>query len=261
MATGKTATVAGHIRDRIADGTYQPGQRLPRITDLMTEHGIASRSTIDRALRDLVAEGIVDVRHGSGIYVRARQAIRRDLAANLRLEYRRALWADTGEGLFETMTGLSADRVKVDPATYATVLADDHYAGLLGIRPGSQLLVRTYRYRVDGHPHQVARSYLPADSAATLGLTGPDVEEKGVGTIARLQKAGTPATLASMEINARRPTPTETAELQIPAAAPVVEVMRVLHTAAGPAEVSTSVVRADDIRYTLTVDLTEEDSR
>lgn len=255
MKPGKTMDVVNGIRKKISSGEYQPGQRLPRIHELMVDYDAKSRSTISAALHELVADGLLDVRHGSGTFVRAREAVRRNLAENLRLEYRQAIDGNTADGLFETMTGINPDRVKVDPAIYKTVNASDRCAELLGVEVGSPLLERTYRYRVDGHPHQIARSYLTADMASRLGLTGPEVEEKGLGIVARLHNLGVNLTSATIEIAARRPTDTEAAELAIPTNAPVVEVGRILNADARPVELSNSVVRADDIRYFLTVEL------
>ena len=61
--------VAGFLRDAIQAGEYQPGQRLPSITDLVQTYGIA-RLTAAKALRLLVAEGLADAPPGMGTYVK-----------------------------------------------------------------------------------------------------------------------------------------------------------------------------------------------
>lgn len=61
-------TVKTSIQQRIADGGWQPGVRLPSERDLVQEFGCA-RMTVHRALRELEAEGLIERRQGSGSYV------------------------------------------------------------------------------------------------------------------------------------------------------------------------------------------------
>ena len=61
--------VAEVLRQRIAAGEYQPGQRLPSISDLMGEFGVAAL-TARKALNLLVTEGLAELSPGMGFYVR-----------------------------------------------------------------------------------------------------------------------------------------------------------------------------------------------
>ena len=61
--------VAGILRDRIADGAYQPGRRLPSVRDLVQEFGIA-QLTARKALRVLVDEGAAEMSPGMGTFVK-----------------------------------------------------------------------------------------------------------------------------------------------------------------------------------------------
>jgi GntR family transcriptional repressor for pyruvate dehydrogenase complex len=60
--------VATAIGERIASGRYPRGQRLPSERDLAEEFGV-SRPTIREAMLALEIRGMVEARHGSGIYV------------------------------------------------------------------------------------------------------------------------------------------------------------------------------------------------
>lgn len=60
--------IAAILRDRIADGTYQPGQRLPGTRALMQEYGVA-QLTAQKALRVLIGEGLAVRTQGLGTYV------------------------------------------------------------------------------------------------------------------------------------------------------------------------------------------------
>lgn len=60
--------VAAAIGDGIATGGYPRGQRLPSERDLAEEFGV-SRPTIREAMLALEIRGLVEARHGSGVYV------------------------------------------------------------------------------------------------------------------------------------------------------------------------------------------------
>ena len=62
------ATVKAALRERIARGGWQPGARLPSERELVLEFGCA-RMTVQRALRELEEEGLIERRQGSGSYV------------------------------------------------------------------------------------------------------------------------------------------------------------------------------------------------
>jgi GntR family transcriptional regulator len=62
--------VAAILRERIAAGTYQPGRRLPSVTGLVQEFGIA-QLTARKALRVLVDEGTAEMSPGMGTFVKA----------------------------------------------------------------------------------------------------------------------------------------------------------------------------------------------
>lgn len=56
------------LRQKIKDGTYPVGSRIPTKQQLMDEHEV-SLNTVDHAIKDLVAEGLLDPRQGRGTYV------------------------------------------------------------------------------------------------------------------------------------------------------------------------------------------------
>jgi GntR family transcriptional regulator len=61
--------LAAIIRARITDGTYQPGRRIPPMTELEAESGL-SPMTVRRAIRLLIEEGLVRTVPGRGTFVR-----------------------------------------------------------------------------------------------------------------------------------------------------------------------------------------------
>lgn len=68
---GKTPVylqLAAILRQRIGAGDYAPGRAIPSETRLVQEFGVA-RLTARKAVRVLVAEGLVEVVPGRGAYV------------------------------------------------------------------------------------------------------------------------------------------------------------------------------------------------
>jgi GntR family transcriptional regulator, histidine utilization repressor len=60
-----------YVLERIADGTWKPGDAIPSETVLVKEFGVA-RMTVSRALRELTAERVLTRVQGSGTFVAPR---------------------------------------------------------------------------------------------------------------------------------------------------------------------------------------------
>jgi GntR family transcriptional repressor for pyruvate dehydrogenase complex len=65
---GVADQVIDRLRRQIANGSYPLGGRLPPVRQLADQFGV-SQPTIREAVRALQSIGLVDVRHGSGVYV------------------------------------------------------------------------------------------------------------------------------------------------------------------------------------------------
>jgi GntR family transcriptional regulator len=244
--------VCADLRARIAAGQYRPGEPLPPTRALMATYGVSSKATLDLALRDLEAEGLITRKRGSGIYVRHRSAPARDLIAGLRMEHRRAVTGERGGGLFEAMTGA---RVEVE-TTYAEIPPPTPIAAVLGLAPGALVLKRLFRYLSDGTPHQLATSYMPLTTAQAAGLR-EDEEVPGASTMAQLARAGQLVDHVTLHVAARMPSADETAGLQIPPGTPVFEHHRTMFAGKRSAETTITIVPADRVSYVFNVDLTE----
>ncbi|MFW6045170.1 MAG: GntR family transcriptional regulator [Planctomycetota bacterium] len=64
----KYEMVADNIREDIKSGCYRPGETLPPENDLAEEHGV-SRMTLRKGVDELVEQGLLVRRQGSGTYV------------------------------------------------------------------------------------------------------------------------------------------------------------------------------------------------
>lgn len=63
-----TEATTRRIKEQIADGRLQPGQRLPSEMKLAAEFGV-SRSSLREAIRGLLQARVLEVRRGDGTYV------------------------------------------------------------------------------------------------------------------------------------------------------------------------------------------------
>lgn len=61
--------VKAHILDKIKNGYYRPGDKLPTERDLARELGI-SRNTVSAAYKELLLEGALEAKQGRGTFVR-----------------------------------------------------------------------------------------------------------------------------------------------------------------------------------------------
>ena len=62
--------LARRIRGLIQNGDYKEGDRLPPIMEMARRFGVG-HPTIREALKKLETMGVVEIRHGSGVYVSA----------------------------------------------------------------------------------------------------------------------------------------------------------------------------------------------
>jgi GntR family transcriptional repressor for pyruvate dehydrogenase complex len=96
--------VLSELRRAIEQGLLRPGDQLPSERELSEQLSV-SRSTVREAIQLLEALGVVEVRHGSGTFVRARPD-----ADTVRLEWRE--WTRTQSSrvhdLLEVRVGLEA---------------------------------------------------------------------------------------------------------------------------------------------------------
>jgi len=66
----KYEAIAKELRDNIVNGVYSPGQQLALEKEMCEQYGV-SRITIKRAVDELVKQGLVVKRRGSGTFVKS----------------------------------------------------------------------------------------------------------------------------------------------------------------------------------------------
>ncbi|WP_017590054.1 FadR/GntR family transcriptional regulator [Nocardiopsis ganjiahuensis] len=70
MRTPVAQRTVAQIKAMISDGEVGPGQQLPTERDLSVRLGV-SRGSVREAIRSLTTLGVLEVRHGAGVYVTA----------------------------------------------------------------------------------------------------------------------------------------------------------------------------------------------
>ncbi len=66
--------VAQRVAEMIREGTYEPGDRLPSISDMASRFEVG-HPTLREALKKLEVLGTVEIKHGSGVYVKNDQDV------------------------------------------------------------------------------------------------------------------------------------------------------------------------------------------
>jgi GntR family transcriptional regulator len=218
------------LRGWIADGTLAPGSQIPTEPELCAAFDV-SRITIRRAIDDLVSEGLVVRRQGSGTFIPDQLA-----AGAVALDLQEMMTRVANLGRATEVVGLKVDWVLPDAALQEALQID-----------ASQRVHRSVRIRTRGGERlgivtawvieEIGRRLRPTDLRRRTVLEL--IEEGGTEVESAEQVIG--ATLAG--IDAAR-------ALQVPVGVPLVRIERVVHTTGGrPVERVEALWRADAYEY------------
>ena len=186
--------VKAFVQQHISSGEWRPGDPVPSEATLMQQFGI-SRMTVNRALRELTAEGMVTRIQGSGTFVAELHRI----ASNLTIR-------DIQEEVVERGHAHGA-RVLLSQAEKAG--AD--LALSLGLRAGAKVFHTVLVHLENGVPIQFEDRYV--NPAAAPDYLKTDFTQT---TPTRHLLIEAPLTEASYSIEACLPTPEQALQLNIP---------------------------------------------
>jgi GntR family transcriptional regulator len=239
--------IAEGLRTAINAGRYAPGQPLPTARELMDQWGVA-RQTVQNAVDQLQAEGLVTSRPGRGWYVAERRPIQR-LARNRLARSERE--AGRGAFLSDAAKGGWVPEVTVE---ISRETADERIAALLGLTDERDVVVRERKMRADQQVVQLATSYVPADIAGGTAIEQRDTGPGGM--YARLEELGHRLTRFDEAVRGRPPRPDEAIELDIPYGYPILAITRVAWAGERAVEVNDIVMAADrfELRYSWPAD-------
>ncbi|WP_433474295.1 FadR/GntR family transcriptional regulator [Spirillospora sp. CA-142024] len=145
--TTVTQRAIEQIKAKLASGDLLPGQRLPTERDLAAELGL-SRSSMREAIRALTMLGILEARHGAGVYVTR-------LEPSDLLETFGAV-AEISRG--ETLVHLVQVRKILEPAAASTAAARITEEGLARLRAEMRAMERgTTSEEIVGHDMEFHR--------------------------------------------------------------------------------------------------------
>lgn len=247
--------IADDLRDRIRDGGYPPGTRLPTMAVLAMANEV-SQIVIRQAIALLRAEGLVETRRGGGTVVRARPAARRVAMDRYRVETRPRPESTTGPVAepmppAEPATSFTHDQriswreYRLDKA-YAHVTADPELAALFELPARTPLLRRRFVFYARDEPQQISVNYLPWDLVAGTPVADPDREPWPGGTPAQLAFLGRPPTRIEESVSSRMPTPEEAETLRMPSGVPVLAITRRMISGPDVLEVCRDIVLPAD---------------
>jgi GntR family transcriptional regulator len=214
----------------IADGSLPPETQLPT-EDGLIERFKVSRTTVRKAIGNLVERGLVEVRRGKGTFV-TQPKITQELTELT--------------GFVEDMQALGRNPT-ARLLGKSVVAADEAVAHQLGLAPGT-LVVRLRRVRLaDGVAMSFDETYLPRDIGEKVA--GNDLEAEPVFSLLE-NKYDTPLVEAEYKLEAAAADPVAAQALQLPTGSPIFLIERTSYTTGNrPVDYERLHYRGDLIRF------------
>ena len=247
MAAGASRylDIAADLRTRILGGEWEPGAKLPRMTDL-ARHYEVNRDTLARAVAILEAEGLVWAVPRRGTIVRHGMSRPRRLRGNL---VKRNVATDSPGYSFPSASGQEVWKHHITPPRGTRSSPTRGSPGCWACPEGTEVM---RRLRVTGPetepPFQINDSWIHPRGVADAPEVA-DQEPGPGGWLYRLEAAGHGPISWTEYHRARMPAKDEADLLQIPVTLPVLEIVRVGRSAKDdqPIEVTMYVIPSDRV--------------
>ncbi len=201
---GSYTLVKQHLKEGLAAGRWAPGALMPSEAELVSAFAV-SRMTVNRALRELQAEGLVERRQGVGTFA----APLHKVASQLTL---RDLHDEIVERGHRHHAVVHVQREEPAPAALAAQL---------GVKPGARVFHTVIVHFENGVPLQCEDRYV--NPAAAPGYLSADFTQI---TPTQVLFRSTALWRAQFSIEAGRPTPQEALLLAVAVDAPCLVVVR-----------------------------------
>lgn len=245
MAT-KWQEIGRYLRERIMDGTYPPGSKLPAIPALMEEFDVA-RDTVRDAVSRLANEGLVTPMRGVGTVVRDSSPV----ALAYRPDRPAAVWAEQAE------SGPQSDRV----VEAGWVTPDREITVRLSLPTGAQVVHRVRHQSKGEHVAQLMEQWIPdhvanaIEEKTSVDLSNKDAELP-TDLFSLMRQAGSAPVVVTERVSTRMPDPDESDLLRLPSGVPVLITHRVTRDDQDvPLETSTFTGAGDRMSQSYTVPL------
>jgi GntR family histidine utilization transcriptional repressor len=204
LAAPPYARVKQHLKQGLAAGRWPPGALMPSEAELVAEFGV-SRMTVNRALRELQAEGLVARTQGVGTFAAPLHRVSSTLTIR-----------DLHEEIEARGHRHEARVIEQRAVRSATALA-----GQLGVAPGSTVFHVVIVHAENGVPIQFEDRWV--NPACAPGFLEHDFTRI---TPTQALFRSTALWRAQYSIEAARPTPQEALQLQIAADEPCLVIVR-----------------------------------
>jgi len=207
----------------------------------------AARGTVRQAITLLKAEGLIEVEHGRGSFVRPAPPVKRLGQDRFARRHR-----DAGKAAFLAELEAEGRVPEVEMLHLGRSKAPAEIAARLGVEEGASVLVRHRRYLADNQPLELATSYVPWELANGTPMTRKNPGPGGI--YARIEELGHRLERFTEDVAARMPTPDEARLLRLSPGVQVFQLVRTAYDTDGQAvEVCDTVMAAD--RYVLSYEL------
>jgi GntR family transcriptional regulator len=225
------AQVEGLLTEGIESGTYVVGSQMPTESALIEKFKV-SRTTVRKAIENLVAKGLVEIRRGTGTFVSARKI---DHTLN----------ALTGFAEDMEAIGRKATAKLID---WTIVAADDSVARNLQVAADTDVM-RIHRVRLaDGVPISYDETYLPLELGKKVVSHDLDVEP--IFTLLE-ERYDVPLVEAEYRLEAAAANPQVSAALDLEPGAPIFLIERTSFTEGKiPVDYEKLHYRGDLVRFT-----------
>lgn len=223
--------VARHIEKSIVDGHLSPGDRLDGEIGVAESLGV-SRQTMRKAIDELVRQGLLVRRHGSGTQIMPTRSDRMGGGV---------------EGLYDELK--RADRTpSTDVLTLEVREADDTIAVELGLTAGDDVVFLERVRKADDVPVAIMRNWLPT---SLIDLDANDLQTHGLYEI--LRKGGVRMRMAQQSIGAEAADSNTARLLGIKKGSPMLTIETTTYADSGkPIEVGRHEYRGDMYRFPVT---------
>lgn len=210
----KYEEIVEDVSRKIANGVYQPGDRLPSAAELCEAYGV-SKITVNKAMNELVQMGFLTRRRGSGTYVKSSAG---GGAAT-------AMWKDAThiEGTKQRYEQLGK-HVTTKVHAFSVIEPDEHTRQALNLSEGFVYNICRSRF-ADGEPLDIEYTQMPVAMFPGLSL---EVVQSSIYSYIE-KDLGLTISSAHSSMRAVLPTADECAWLGIDERTPLLEVTQVAY--------------------------------
>jgi GntR family transcriptional regulator len=222
------------LRDKIYDGTYADGDRLPSEHELSAMYEV-SRITAKRALDELAAAGFVVRERGRGTrvsFAAPAPAVRSSV-----------------EGLIENLLAMGL-KTKVELLDFAYVDPSAEVTRALRCDPGAKVQRAVRVRRLEGAPFSYLTTFVPED----VGRSYSRRELRATPMLALLERSGVVISSAEQTISATLADPKVAPLLEVEVGSPLLRISRIVSDQQNrPVEYITGLYRPDRYQYSMTL--------